>query len=61
MTKDEIGSKVRVLLNEGSGEHAQREAASNLAVFVLLQLKRIADGLETLAQARVDAVKPDQG
>lgn len=57
MTDDDIRSKVRVLLNDGSSEHASKEAAASLAVFALVQLRTIAAALDVLANGRIEAVR----
>lgn len=52
LTDDEIKSKLRVALNEGSSDHARSEAAASLAAHVLIALREIASSLEARRVAK---------
>jgi len=46
LTDDEIKSKLRVLLNDASSEHASKEAVASLAAHALVALGIIAIALD---------------
>jgi hypothetical protein len=48
---DDIKSKLRVVFNEASSDHARSEAASSLAADALINLGRIANALEHLVSS----------
>ncbi|WP_441280101.1 hypothetical protein [Bradyrhizobium sp. 63_E2_N1_3] len=46
LTDDEIKSKLRVVFNEASSDHARSEAAAGLLGHALTALGRIADAMQ---------------